>query len=420
MKKLGVILVFSMSCGGVEPDERETFDPLTGTTLYRSHTGPEFQAILSISVDGRSCGGALVRSDIVLTTRSCLPGEEAPPLDGAWHPLEAEVLLGDVIAAPLLRLDAHFAAFAPDADIGLLGLETPVPSSIAVPRAVSFGPLREAALATVYGFDAGRRSYAYAQDFTEVPSRSNEWTALFRSAGTTPSASDFGSPVIVLGLREEAASIATESSSPIAGVVAGGRTGEVTIVRTNGPDVAGFLRPRLRLSFCGQLEAVRAFTEMRVKLFSWYSPSRGDNVTSSSPGWAGCAGDVLFPDYVFVRVEGLVHSPNYPAPAGTVALHRWYSPGRDDGFTTSSPSWIPASLSAGDSRSPDYVFVRREGYVVDPALPRPAGMVTLHGWWSGLRGDNSLTSSPGWQGSAGEERSPDYDWVRREGHLFAP
>jgi hypothetical protein len=47
------------------------------------------------------------------------------------------------------------------------------------------------------------------------------------------------------------------------------------------------------------------------------------------------------------------------------------------------------------------------------------GMIPLYGWYSPSRGDNFATTHPSWRGAAGETRSPDYDFVRVEGFVSA-
>lgn len=76
-----------------------------------------------------------------------------------------------------------------------------------------------------------------------------------------------------------------------------------------------------------------------VPLYLWFSPSRGDNFTTSDPRWAGNAGDVRPPDYQFVRVEGYVFSPDAPAPPRTVPLQSWYNERLEDNAVTSDPQF---------------------------------------------------------------------------------
>lgn len=96
-----------------------------------------------------------------------------------------------------------------------------------------------------------------------------------------------------------------------------------------------------------------------------------------------------------------------------VALYTWYSPSRGDYFTTSDPAWIG---SPGATRSPDYRFVRVEGHVLGAAYPQD-GTTPLYHWWNPTRGDNFLTTSSAWAGTVGTVRSG-YTLFRIEGHVY--
>ena len=75
-----------------------------------------------------------------------------------------------------------------------------------------------------------------------------------------------------------------------------------------------------------------------VELRSWWrADGVDDNALSSDPSF----GDAN-PGYTGHRWEGRVFSPSGPRPLDTVGLYTWYSPSRDDYFTTSNPAWIPA------------------------------------------------------------------------------
>ena len=152
-----------------------------------------------------------------------------------------------------------------------------------------------------------------------------------------------------------------------------------------------------------------------VRIYNWYSPSRGDNFATTNLGWRGAIGDARSPDYRLFRIEGQMFNPDRSQPAGTVPVYSWYSPSRGDNFMTSNPAWRGAR---GDTRSPDYRFVRLEGYVYDPYAPPPQGAVPLHSWYDPDRGDNFLTTNRGWAGVKGvSNRSPNYRYVRREGYV---
>lgn len=96
-------------------------------------------------------------------------------------------------------------------------------------------------------------------------------------------------------------------------------------------------------------------------------------------------------EYRFFRAEGFVFNPALPQPPGTIPLDTWYSVARGDHYTTSHPRWIRWPGDRG-TREPSYTFVRREGFVFDPDRERPTGTVPLHGWYSPQREDNRTTT----------------------------
>ena len=121
------------------------------------------------------------------------------------------------------------------------------------------------------------------------------------------------------------------------------------------------------------------------------------------------------PNYEFRRVEGLMFRADKPQPAGTVPVYSWYSESRDDYFFTSHPTWRG---SPDDTRSPDYRFIRHEGYIFDPDQPPPAGTIPLYAWYDPGRGDNHATSDRRWAGIRGiADKAPNYRYVRREGYV---
>lgn len=154
-----------------------------------------------------------------------------------------------------------------------------------------------------------------------------------------------------------------------------------------------------------------------VRLVSWWSPGRLDNFVTSHPGWRGCVGATRSPDYRFVRTEGFALDPAAPQPAGTIRLPAWYSPGRGDNYLTSHSSW---QLQPGDSltRMPDYGYVRLEGYAFSPTSPQPAGTVALYSWWDANRGDNWATTQHQAAGASGSPLTPNYNFSRLEGYIY--
>ncbi len=149
-----------------------------------------------------------------------------------------------------------------------------------------------------------------------------------------------------------------------------------------------------------------------VPLFSWFSPSRKDNFMTSQRNWAGCSGSSRSPDYRFVRLEGYVFDPDRTQPSGTVPLNSWWSSDRNDNQTTTRRSII--------SLFPSYSMFRKEGYVY-PRLSSPvAGMIPFHRWSSPSRQDHWTTSQHGASGASESVLSPDYRFQLHEGFIFAP
>lgn len=125
-------------------------------------------------------------------------------------------------------------------------------------------------------------------------------------------------------------------------------------------------------------------------LYSWWSRTRRDTLTTTDPSWE--EGDSGPPrnGYVLHRTEGRVIDPDTsPQPLGTAPLMRWSSVSRRDHATTSHPSWRDPSVI----EAPDYRFVRREGFVFDHAY---AGTAALYGVWDATIDDNATTTHLRW------------------------
>lgn len=141
-----------------------------------------------------------------------------------------------------------------------------------------------------------------------------------------------------------------------------------------------------------------------VALHNWYSRSRADNFSTTD--WRAGPGTTHSPDYAWVELMG--YSYLTPAP-GRRPLYHWYSPDRGDNLTTTDPNWHGR---AGDTRD-GYGFAGVIAFVLsEPA----AGTIPLYSWYSPSRGDNYLSSA--WVGRPGDIRSPDYRFVREEGYLL--
>ncbi|MDH5803442.1 MAG: trypsin-like serine protease [Gammaproteobacteria bacterium] len=184
------------------------------------------------------------------------------------------------------------------------------------------------------------------------------------------------------------------------------------------PNVSSWLQRNTRSRMCDQFNNYSANSPL-PSLLSWWSNERLDNFATTSSGWFGCLGDTKTSGdatYRHYRVEGRLLARNVREDGTLVALHRWYSPSRGDNFTTSDPSWAGIS---GDTRW-GYVFARKEGYVFSPNLPQPSGTLPLYSWYHPDRGDNFITTDPNWRGSYIGQTRLGYRYFRLEGYVLTP
>ncbi len=162
------------------------------------------------------------------------------------------------------------------------------------------------------------------------------------------------------------------------------------------------MRSHALLVFIALVSVAQAQTT--VVLRSFWSSRSNDNATSS---WSLFGGLNLA--YSETRAIAHVFSPANPQPADTVALHTWYSSSRREYLTSSSPSW---QGGPGQQRAPDYTWNRLEGYVFEKPL---AGTVKIVSLYSPSRNDNYLTTNPLWKDTP---PPPDYFQWRVEGYGF--
>ncbi len=133
----------------------------------------------------------------------------------------------------------------------------------------------------------------------------------------------------------------------------------------------------------------------------WASDPRGVQTDVS--------GDYLDPrryqdGYEMYRLEGYVFDPHRPQPAGAIALWSWFSPARGDNFSTSDARWASNPAEArwagehlANQRTQDgYTQYRLEGFIYDPRRPQPPNTRPLWSWYHPGRGDNFHTTDPRW------------------------
>jgi hypothetical protein len=381
-----------------------------------------------------NCTGTLIAADKVLSSGHCIGGRELPDrtgwcpvsrrpaIDGncerpsQWYPLRININVGfgnQAHISPLLTVRATHYMIAGQEDIILLHLERRVPDYIARPMAVwtayrnaSFWGDKQfemAGFGGTYGYRQINEATFRDLEMTSFGPGPN-WIRSWGSGGSTIEPGDSGSPLIW---------VTSTGQRYLIGVCQGVETSGGRYVATFGP--GGPARPKVGLWLSQILTDVNR--DDTIPLHSWYSDRREDNYTTTMQVWMGSPGQMRSPDYGFVRHEGWVFNPAKPPPAGTIPLYSWYSPSRRDNFVTSNPGWF-GYLKGDGERSPDYYFVRLEGYIYPPDVPPPTDTVPLYSWYSNGRGDNYATSMPVWAGGPGDVRSPDYEFVRLEGYLI--
>jgi len=166
------------------------------------------------------------------------------------------------------------------------------------------------------------------------------------------------------------------------------------------------------LTFTGSAAAAGA----KIRLITYYSPSRGDYFTTTQDHWndiyLGISRQPYDMDYVPVGVQGHVFNPDNPAPAGTVPLFHWFSPERGDNFLTSNSFWAGSVGETVVRGGSTYFMFRIEGFI--PTTSSPSAPIELKSYWSANAQDNAALAT--WHaGPPG-----DYFFYRTEGFLLAP
>lgn len=419
-----------------------TFGGPDSNTPYANST------VLIAKTPSGFCSGTLIAPDIVLTAGHC--GFHADP-DGRnpnqWVRVShtrITVLFGNNRNRPIRSIPANYVNISGSEDIVMLGLSSTVPQSLAIPRkpltkmpnAASRNPSQywrnQNFQIAGYGLNATNsfpaiRQIAGAtggdwQCTTGCVRATNQICVNRGTSGSFVRGGDSGGPLYwtdpadrqnyVIGATQRFCNGKNTFTVTFGGALTLGRgAGEAPIEVTLGQ----WIEKATRKSLCAQLKE-QADRSARVRrLYLWWSPGREDNFTTANPTWAGCDPDRdrFHLDYFYNRVEGVVFSAEFPQPRGTIPLYSWWHASRGDNFITSDPQWRgnPGSTKSG------YKFVRLEGYIYSPGLPQPPGTKPLYSWWSPGRGDNFATTHPDWTPSSRSAHG-DYRYYRLEGYVM--
>lgn len=407
---------------------------------------PEANATVRIN----NCSGTLIAPDLVLGAGHCTEHSAGvqdpwrPPADctdtsvpGRWYPTAQNVVgattvrLGNDRDNPLFQTEATDYAIPGCADMVLWRLSDPVPAGIATPVKV---------LTSLGGkTGAGDAADLAGQQLTQVgwgPSTPGGPLTTIRQTGTTTYASHDEEKLYTGGRTGDAQVLGGDSGGPLYWTHGSGQRYVVAVLQgvqgarsrytptfRNPAKKGGALLPGVGEFFT--LVAPEAVADARslsgppgtLALTAWWSPGRQDNQLTTDPRMIGAAGTVRGPDYRFVGCEGHVFHPGLPAPHGTVPVHRWWDPKRQDNHT-SSEAFMARWPGDGWHRDPDYGYARLEGYVFSPEYRQPAGTIPLLKWWSPGRKDNHTTTRFADRGRRGEGLEPDYVRPRVLGYVF--
>ena len=417
---------------------------------------PDANSVVRIFDDNRSlqCTGTLVQPDLVLTAGHCVARADVfhrnQEKTGVWYTANRNFLDSSyydqtpVTGHPIrigvghdrrnFVFETRAKAFnvIHDTDIALLALEQPVPARLATPQRVLLKKpanvdWRKQRFQQVgWGGGAGNiRKQGGASNGVNPCSRDG-WTQSDKLCviGSGTRGGDSGGPLFwrdragskwLVGVTQQA-----EGSYSVTFLPGGTRsTNDSTGASRPEPNISAYLGKHASTSGCSQLRSQAERGAPYISLVSWYSPvtSRRDNSTTANEVWQGCAGDKRSPGYQFVHIEGRLFSPGRRQPAGTIPLYKWYSSKRGDNWTTSQFN------DKGQRRqglSPDYNFIRIEGYIYPPSYAGKANVKPLYSWYSPSRSDNWTTTQHSSVGRRSAALSPDYRFVRLEGYVLAP
>ncbi|NOT38431.1 MAG: hypothetical protein HOP11_13750 [Saprospiraceae bacterium] len=105
-----------------------------------------------------------------------------------------------------------------------------------------------------------------------------------------------------------------------------------------------------------------------VPLNFWWSPLTGDNYSTL---------DIRPAIYDSVGIHGFVFENSLNKPPNTVGIFTWYNSERKDYLLNSIHN---IDTGAAALKAMGYSFVRSEGFILDPSLPKPNNTVALYFW----------------------------------------
>jgi hypothetical protein len=400
---------------------------------------PEANAVVWLS----GCTGTMLTDSIAVTAGHCFAHGAGVGTDwdaglpcsdrevpGRWYPIEQEieVRVGNDRTNPRFTTRVTDYSIPGCADVFLVRFEQPVPAADATPAKVlvSVGAgagardasaLRDGSLVLVgWGRTELGLTPVIRQTGTAVYVRNDDEKVYVRGSGSVITESgDSGGPLLW---------DPGDGSRLLVGVLQGPTPAAnenrytPTFRRPIGgkPGVGEFFRELVPTAVLCD-DAVRG-PSGTLPLVAWWSPDRRDNFVTSDSRWSGCHRTIRSPDYRFVRTEGYISNPSLPQPSGTVRLFSWYSRERGDNYATTHPRWAYWD-GGGRSREPNYEFVRLEGYLFDPSRPQPTGTIPLYSWYSEPRMDNWTSAAFEHEGRAGSGLNPDYGPPRLMGYVYS-
>jgi hypothetical protein len=385
------------------------------------------------------CTGTLIKDDVVLTAGHCFGGRATPHEDalpqcgdweipGQWYDLQspATIGFGNDRQNFLTTRQANKYNMPGCRDIIMLKLNTPVPQGFARPmRVINSAGIQEGArdfsrfrgqTFEIIGWGLTETNMIPRFRKTQRVGYANTddiyaWVA--NSMNSVTRGGDSGGPLIWVRGSEKV--VIGVDQGPNAALTQSRFTPTFSADIDDIPHIGDWIRRVTPSSvYCRDVYPTRAGM---LPLVSWWSPDRKDNFATTDATWAGCNGDVKSPDYAFVRTEGFIFSPYEEQPEGTVPIYTWWDPDRGDNHLTSHPGW-QHYIGDGNIRSPNYIYTRLEGYIYSPYKPQPAGTIPLYHWYSRSRGDNWTTTQFELAGISSSSLEPDYDFVRLAGYVY--